>query len=452
MGAGQAEGELMRGMHFRARAPLRIGLAGGGTDVDPYATEKGGVVFNTTINKFAYCTVVPTDDHAMSVHSSEYGDSRVDLGSGPLPLDGNTSLANVVANHFDIKDGFSMTLESEAPPGSGLGGSSTVIVSIISAVCKWLDKRMSGKDLAKLAYDLERKELGLKGGRQDQYAAVYGGFNIMRFKGDDVTIDSVPVAQDVVNELQARTLLCYTGKSRESADVIDSQVKAYEKGSNEKALDASKKIALDMAKAVEKGDITEAGELLHTSWQYKKDFSSKISNPMIDRMYKTAMDAGAIGGKVSGAGGGGFMFFICDYDRKYNVAKAIRTANEDAVVTDFMFEPRGVTSWRYPNDRSHIERALRISRRHLPYRPFERPRGRRRPHRGVQEGQPGDIHGQRRFVCGCAAHRRRVLGQVLHRPPRPSRGMPFQHSPRDGHRQRLFLRSRVQEADRGILP
>ena len=189
MGAGQAEGELMRGMHFRARAPLRIGLAGGGTDVDPYATEKGGVVFNTTINKFAYCTVVPTDDHAMSVHSSEYGDSRVDLGSGPLPLDGNTSLANVVANHFDIKDGFSMTLESEAPPGSGLGGSSTVIVSIISAVCKWLDKRMSGKDLAKLAYDLERKELGLKGGRQDQYAAVYGGFNIMRFKGDDVNID-----------------------------------------------------------------------------------------------------------------------------------------------------------------------------------------------------------------------------------------------------------------------
>ena len=127
LGAGQAEGELMRGMHFRARAPLRIGLAGGGTDVDPYATEKGGVVFNTTINKFAYCTVVPTDDHAMSVHSSEYGDSRVDLGSGPLPLDGNTSLANVVANHFDIKDGFSMTLESEAPPGSGLGGSSQLM-------------------------------------------------------------------------------------------------------------------------------------------------------------------------------------------------------------------------------------------------------------------------------------------------------------------------------------
>ncbi len=346
---------------------MRIGLAGGGTDVDPYASEKGGIVFNTTINKFAYCTVVPTDDHAMAVHSSEYGDSRVDLGSGPLPLDGNTSLANVVANHFDIKDGFSMTLESEAPPGSGLGGSSTVIVSIISAVCKWLDKRMSGKDLARLAYDLERKELGLKGGRQDQYAAVYGGFNIMRFNGDDVTIDSVPVAQDVVNELQARTLLCYTGKSRESADVIDSQVKAYEKRSNEKALDASKKIALDMAKAVERGDITEAGELLHTSWQYKKDFSNKVSNPMIDRMYQTAMDAGAIGGKVSGAGGGGFMFFICDYDRKYNVAKAIRNANEDAVLTDFMFEPRGVTSWRYPNDRFRPRRALRILRRHIPH-------------------------------------------------------------------------------------
>ncbi len=340
----------MRGVHFRARAPLRIGLAGGGTDVDPYATEKGGLVFNTTINKYAYCTIVPTGDHTMSVHSSDYGDSVADLESGPLPLNGNTSLANVVANHFDVKDGFSMTLQSEAPPGSGLGGSSTVIVSIISAMCKWFDKRMSGKDMAKLAYDLERKELGLKGGRQDQYAAVYGGFNIMRFNGDDVTIDSVPVAQDVINELQSRTLLCYTGKSRESANVIDSQVKAYENGSNERALDESKVIALEMAKAIEKGDITHAGELLHTSWQYKKQFSNKITNPIIDSMYTKAMEAGAIGGKVSGAGGGGFMFFICDYNSKYNVAKAIKGANEKAIVKDFMFEPKGVTSWRYPND------------------------------------------------------------------------------------------------------
>ena len=301
----------MDGVHYRARAPLRIGLAGGGTDVDPYATEKGGIVLNTTINRYAYCTIRPTDDGIAFVHSQENGDSVANLGDGPLKLNKH-ELAEGVANHFGIKDGFSMDLHSEAPPGSGLGGSSTVIVSIISAVCKWRGCEMSGMDMAKLAYHLERKELGLKGGRQDQYAAVFGGFNLMRFNGDDVSVESVPVAQDVINELQSRTLLCYTGKSRESANVIESQVKAYKEGSNEKALDASKVIAKDMAKAIEKGDITQAGELLHTSWEYKKQFSSKITNPVINAMYEKAMEAGAIGGKVSGAGGGGFMFFICD--------------------------------------------------------------------------------------------------------------------------------------------
>ena len=337
----------MDGVHYRARAPLRIGLAGGGTDVDPYATEKGGIVLNTTINRYAYCTIRPTDDDIAFVHSQENGDSVANLGDGPLKLNKN-ELAEVVANHFGIKDGFSMDLHSEAPPGSGLGGSSTVIVSIISAVCKWRGCEMSGMDMAKLAYHLERKELGLKGGRQDQYAAVFGGFNLMRFNGDDVAVDPVHVSQDVINELQARTLLCYTGTTRESADIIESQVDAFKKGDNERALDESKRIAVDMAKALGSGDIDEAGRLLHTSWQYKKQFSSKITNPLIDAMYNKAIEAGAIGGKVSGAGGGGFMFFICDCNSKYNVAKAITDANKKAIVKDFMFEPGGVTSWRYP--------------------------------------------------------------------------------------------------------
>ncbi|MBR4227176.1 MAG: kinase [Candidatus Methanomethylophilaceae archaeon] len=339
----------MDGVHFRARAPLRIGLAGGGTDVDPYATEKGGIVLNTTINRYAYCTVSPTDNGIAFVHSQENGDSIANLGDGPLKLNKN-ELAEVVANHFDIRKGFSMDLHSEAPPGSGLGGSSTVIVSIISAMCRWIGHKMSGMEMAKLAYHLERKELGLKGGRQDQYAAVFGGFNLMEFNGDEVKVNPVHVDKDVINELQSRTLLCYTGTTRESADIIESQVDAFKKGDNERALDESKRIAVDMAVALRKGDIGEVGRLLHTSWEYKKQFSSKITNPLIDRMYNQAMEAGAIGGKVSGAGGGGFMFFVCGYNSKYNVAKAIMDANERAVIKDFMFEPAGVTSWRYPND------------------------------------------------------------------------------------------------------
>ena len=338
----------MDGIHYRARAPLRVGLAGGGTDVEPYASEKGGAVFNTTINRYAYCTITPTGDHSLSVHSTDYGKYEAPLDGGPLILDGNMDLIKAVTNHFGIKDGFKTFLQSEAPPGSGLGGSSTVIVSIIAAVCEWQNIKLTSAEMAQLAYKLEREVIGLKGGKQDQYAAVFGGFNLMEFGAKGVDVNRVRIHEDTVNELQYSSLLCYTGSPRESAAIIESQVDKFNKGQNCEALDESKRIAIEMVSALEKGDIHTAGELLDESWMYKKQFSNKISNPQIDAYYQTAKDAGAIGGKVSGAGGGGFMYFICRYDRKYSVAKALQKMG--ARVTDYMFEPEGVISWRYPND------------------------------------------------------------------------------------------------------
>lgn len=338
----------MDGIHYRARAPLRIGLAGGGTDVDPYASKKGGAVFNTTINRYAYCTITPTGDHSMSVHSTDYGKYEAPLDGGPLPLDGNMDLIKAVTNHFEIKDGFRLFLQSEAPPGSGLGGSSTVMVSIIAATCEWLGIKMTGSEMAQLAYRLEREEIGLKGGKQDQYAAVFGGFNLMKFEESGVDVNRVRISEDTINELQYCSLLCYTGSPRESAKIIESQVDSFKSGQNEEALDESRKLAFEMSSALERGNITKAGELLDLSWQYKKQFSNKISNPQIDAFYEAAKAAGAIGGKVSGAGGGGFMYFICRYDRKYSVAQELQKLG--ARITDYMFEPRGVISWRYPND------------------------------------------------------------------------------------------------------
>lgn len=338
----------MDGIHYRARAPLRIGIAGGGTDVDPYASRKGGVVFNTTINRYAYCTITPTDDHSMSVHSTDYGKYEAPLDGGPLTLDGNMDLIKAVTNHFEVTDGFKMFLQSEAPPGSGLGGSSTVIVSIIAAMCEWIGKKMTGTEMAQLAYTLEREEIGLKGGKQDQYAAVFGGFNLMKFGSQGVDVNRVRITEDTINELQYCSLLCYTGTPRESAKIIESQVDSFNNGQNEEALDRSKEIAVEMTKALERGQIRTAGELLDTSWEYKKQFSNKITNPQIDSLYDAAKSAGAIGGKVSGAGGGGFMYFICRYDRKYSVAQELQ--KRGARVTDYMFEPKGVMSWRYPNE------------------------------------------------------------------------------------------------------
>lgn len=338
----------MDGIHYRARAPLRIGLAGGGTDVEPYASKKGGAVFNTTINRYAYCTITPTGDHSMSIHSTEYGKYEAPLDGGPLDFDGNMDLIKAVTNYFGITEGFRMFLQSEAPPGSGLGGSSTVIVSIIAAICEWQGIRLTSMEMAQLAYKLEREDIGLKGGKQDQYAAVFGGFNFMKFNGSGVNVNRVKIPRDTVNELQYCSLLCYTGSPRESATIIESQVDKFNKGQNEEALDRSKDIARSLTIALEKGDIRRAGELLDESWTYKKQFSSKITNPHIDDLYDTAIRSGAIGGKVSGAGGGGFMYFICEYDRKYDVANALIA--KGARVTDYMFEPEGVISWRYPHD------------------------------------------------------------------------------------------------------
>lgn len=328
---------------IRSRAPLRIGIAGGGTDVDPYASEKGGYVLNTTIDKYAYCTVSSNDENIVHMRSLDYGDYDVPLDGGPLQYDGNLDLVKAVVNHFDIREGLNVYLHSDAPPGSGLGGSSTVIVALLKAVSRYLGHDMNCYELADVAYRLEREELGLKGGKQDQYAAAFGGFNTMIFEKDNVWVNPLGISEDSINELQYCSLLCYTGKPRESAGIIESQVRSFKDRSNEDALDATRALAGDIAKLLMKGDIVEAGRLLGQTWEQKKRFSDKITNPMIDEMYNDAIDAGAYGGKVSGAGGGGFMYFICEYDRKQAVAKALR--KKGGKITDFMFEPEGAISW-----------------------------------------------------------------------------------------------------------
>jgi len=331
--------------YIRSRAPLRIGLAGGGTDVDPYASEKGGCVLNTTINKYAYCTLTPRADNIMNVESKYYGRFKGSLKNRPFKLDGSMDLIKAVANHFELDQGFDMTIQSDVPSGSGLGGSSTMVVAMIAAIANWTDCELSKYEMAKLSYHLERKDIGLAGGHQDQYAAVFGGFNYIKLKDENVEVKPVNICHDVVNELQCRSVLCYTKITRESADIIRSQMESMHKGSNESALDASKLLAKKIGKSLEKGNIDDAAEKLDESWTYKKQFSSKVTNRHIDKLYDIAKSNGAIGGKVSGAGGGGFMYFICDYNKKPQVSAALKKAG--AELAEFMFEPNGVTSWRY---------------------------------------------------------------------------------------------------------
>jgi D-glycero-alpha-D-manno-heptose-7-phosphate kinase len=341
---------------IRSKAPLRISFAGGGTDVPPYCDEQGGAVLNSTIDRFAYCTIAPRNDSEITIRSLDYGLVEKWQANGDmLTYDGNLDLIKAVLNHFEVDRGFDMFLHCEAPPGSGLGSSSTVIVSIIGAMADWLYVPMSQYDIANLAYVLERKELGLAGGKQDQYASVFGGFNYMEFKGQETIVTPLRVKGDILNELHYQLLLGNTGKTRDSSNIIHSQTAGYVQR-NEQVVDAlerTKQLAKEMKDALLRGEIHKIGMLLNESWESKKRFTSKISNDRIDLIYNTALVNGAIGGKISGAGGGGFMFFICEYDRKHLVANELAKLGVDIV--NYNFEKHGLQTWRYIDEPAHRE-------------------------------------------------------------------------------------------------
>jgi len=344
-GAEMSEGKYI----IRGKAPLRISFAGGGTDVPPYSSERGGLVLSSTIDMHAYCTISPRQDSQMRIRSLDFSKDESWYADGKnLSYDGNLDLIKAVLNHFEVRQGFDMFLHCDAPPGSGLGGSSTVIVSLIGAVSEWLNQPLSQYDIARLAFILEREELGFAGGKQDHYSAVFGGFNFMEFRGDDTIVTPLRIKSDVLNELHYHLLLCYTGRTRDSANIIEDQKKGVSSGSKQviEALDKAKLLATETKDALMKGDIHRIGELLDESWQQKKRFTSAISNPYIDKIYATARENGAMGGKISGAGGGGYMFFVCEYDRKHQVARQL--AELGAQMQNFSFDKNGLQTWRYP--------------------------------------------------------------------------------------------------------
>jgi D-glycero-alpha-D-manno-heptose-7-phosphate kinase len=343
-----AEGMKLDKRLIRSRAPLRISYAGGGTDVSPYCDEHGGAVLSSTIDCYAYCTIKPRWDDSFTIRSLDFNKQEHWVADPTmLSYDGNLDLVKAVIKHFDIEQGFDMFLHCDAPPGSGLGSSSTVMVALIGAVAEWQGEPLSLYDLARLAYSLERKELGFAGGRQDQYAAAFGGFNFIEFRGDDVVVTPLRVRDDILNELHYLTLLCNTGRTRDSADIIKKQSKNMSDGKPQviAALDDAKRLATEQREALVKGDIHRMGELLDASWEAKKKFTSAISNERIDAIYNAAKENGAIGGKISGAGGGGFMYFICEYYSKHDVAEALSALGVE--IRHFNFEKNGMQTWRY---------------------------------------------------------------------------------------------------------
>ena len=337
-------------MIIRAKAPLRIGIAGGGTDVSPYCDDFGGSILNACINMYAYATIKPRNDGQIEFRCEdrkEYEKYNSDIS---IPIDGKFDLLKGVYNRL-VKDyikkplSFTLTTYVDAPAGSGLGSSSTLCVAIVKAFQEWLNLPLGEYDLAKLAYSIEREDLKMAGGKQDQYAAAFGGFNFMEFNGDKVLVNPLRIKKEYVNELEFNMLLYYTGTSRLSAKIIESQAENA-KNKNEKAIEAMhklKKQSYDMKEALLTGQMYKIGELLNDGWENKKKMSSSISNPVIDNIYKTAINAGASGGKISGAGGGGFFMFYCPDNSRYKVIQDLQKLGGE--FRRFRFTNIGAESW-----------------------------------------------------------------------------------------------------------
>jgi len=335
-------------MIIRSKAPLRISFAGGGTEVEPYLSERGGVVLSTTIDKYAYGSLRFRNDRQITVTSLDYDVVAKYRLDEPLTYDGNLDLVKAVIRRLNRENndqGLDFFLHSDAPPGSGLGSSSTMVVALIGLFKHWLHLPLTNYEIADLAYQIERMDLGIKGGKQDQYAATFGGFNFIEFYRDATIVNSLRVPPDVLNELHYNLLLCYTGRTRLSARIIDTQVEGYVQRQEDvvRAMDELKRIATALKNALLQGRLNDFGALLHQAWMNKKKMAAQISDPHIDELYETARKHGALGGKISGAGGGGYMFFYCQFDRKHIVAEQLERLG--AQVVDFNFDFHGLQTW-----------------------------------------------------------------------------------------------------------
>jgi D-glycero-alpha-D-manno-heptose-7-phosphate kinase len=339
-------------MIIRSKAPLRIGLAGGGTDVSPYSDIYGGCILNATINKYAYATIIPRKDNKIVLRAMDRKES-IELDSeSKLAIDGKLDLLKGVYNRV-VKDfnhnaplSFELNTYVDAPPGSGLGSSSTLVVAIVGAFTEWLGLPLGEYDIAHLAYDIERKDLAMAGGKQDQYAATFGGWNFMEFsKEDKVIVNPLRIRPEYLQELSFNILMYYTGTSRLSSTIIEAQSSNVTKKSDKsiEAMHNLKEQAYMMKEAILKGDLSRIGDILDFGWKNKKATATGVTSDIIDTIYEGAMKAGATGGKISGAGGGGFMTFYCPGNTRYKVIEVLNTFGGE--VHNLEFSKYGLTSW-----------------------------------------------------------------------------------------------------------
>ena len=338
-------------MIYRSKAPLRIGLAGGGTDVSPYSDLYGGAILNATLSLYASANIEPLAGNAIILQALDRNEEQQFEWSKELPFDGKLDLLKGVYNRIQRQyamppAGFRLSTFVDAPAGSGLGTSSTLVVAIIGAFSEMLKLPLGEYDIAHMAYEIERKDLMMAGGRQDQYAAAFGGVNYMEFYGEDkVIVNPLRIKQRYLFELENNLLLYYTSTSRESAKIIEKQSKNVTDNMDAsiEAMHQLKHQAQLMKEALLKGRLHEIGEVLDFGFQQKRKMAEGISNSLMEEIYEAAKLGGATGGKISGAGGGGFMIFYCPGISKYKVIETL--VKFGGYCKPYQFVDHGLTTW-----------------------------------------------------------------------------------------------------------
>jgi D-glycero-alpha-D-manno-heptose-7-phosphate kinase len=335
----------------RARAPLRLGLAGGGTDLSPYCDQYGGAILNATIARYAYAHLSFRDDNRLCFSAHDVNQNDVVPIAAELPIDRGLLLHRGVHNRMMRDylrgriDAVNVTTTVDAPPGSGLGASSALVVALVEAYRTAFSLPLGRYDVARLAFEIERVDLGLAGGRQDQYSAAFGGVNFMEFlPGDRVIVNPLRVSSSYLCEFEASLIVCFTGQSRASA-IIQDQVRAATQNDpgGMEAMHQLKADAVDMKQALLGGNIQHVAEVLNRSWQAKRRTSKLVSNARVDEIFELGLKSGAVAGKVSGAGGGGFLMFMTDPEHRYRLVTALNKSGVEA--TPVQFTEGGAEAW-----------------------------------------------------------------------------------------------------------
>jgi D-glycero-alpha-D-manno-heptose-7-phosphate kinase len=345
-------------MIIRSKAPLRLSFAGGGTDVAPFKDNEGGCVLSTTINKYAFGSLQTRADTHIMIYSRDYDMTACYSAHQRVYRNGRLSLVKAAIQKLNETNlGVQISLHSDAPPGSGLGSSSAMVVTLIGLFVELLRKPLTSYDIAQMAYRIERIDLKMVGGMQDQYAAAFGGFNFIEFNKDRVIVNPLRIDATTLNELHYNLLLCHIGRTRLSEKIIREQIDNYLQNKIEAitAMKTQKEIAINMKNSLLTGKLNDFASLLDCAWITKKKMANEITNPKIDEMYETAKKNGAIGGKVLGAGGGGYLIFYCSSGRKHHVAEKLKKMGGEIV--DFGFDFNGLQTWTAEDARPAVQYA-----------------------------------------------------------------------------------------------